>query len=86
MLMKRMWINQPSTLQQHHDLHGRNVLAQMDGPNCYRVYFLSGPVVSMRLLKGCLSEGWTSANGGKFLESVESENWNHAAGHTPVKD
>ena len=60
-MIKRMWINQPSTLQNYHELHGVNVLAEfVDGEHCYavRVYFLSGPVVSQVVTVGCLSEGW----------------------------
>lgn len=53
-----MWINQPSTLNPHHDLHGTNVLAQLEYGHTYRVYFLSGDVVSQQLPQQALSEGW----------------------------
>lgn len=56
--MKRMWINQPSTLQPLHKLHGTNVLAQSDTDDTYRVYFLSGDVMSQQVPKNTLSDGW----------------------------
>lgn len=58
MNLKRMWVNQPSTLQQHHDLHGTNVLAYLEYGNTMRVYFLKGPVVSQQMSRLALSEGW----------------------------
>lgn len=54
----RMWINQPSTLQRLHSLHGTNVLALHEYENTYRIYFLTGPVISMQCLGNCLSWGW----------------------------
>lgn len=53
--MRRMWINQPSTLQPLHHLHGVNVLAEGT-----KVYFLSGPTISMEVPTNPnpLSEGW----------------------------
>lgn len=59
-----MWINQPSTLQDDHEHHGRNVLAHFErdtrmGP-LYRVYWLDGPVISSEMLKLSLSEGWNT--------------------------
>jgi hypothetical protein len=63
-IMKRMWINQPSTLQPMHDLHGVNVLASVQPytENTVIIYFLSGDIVSQVALKNCLSEGWTYPN------------------------
>jgi hypothetical protein len=55
----RMWINQPSTLQPHHALHGTNVLAFHEYGDTMLVYFLSGAVVSMQMPRMVLSEGWT---------------------------
>lgn len=58
--IKRMWINQPSTIQPFHELHGQNVLAVTE-PECdkiFRIYFLSGPVVSQRIHSSALSKGW----------------------------
>lgn len=59
--MERYWINQPSTLQEHHKLHGTRVLGAPDdffGPEFYRVYFLEGPVISMLIHERTLSKGW----------------------------
>ena len=59
--MKRMWINQPSTQQPHHTLHGVNVLidhAESNFEHSVKAYFLSGPVVSSEILKLSLSPGW----------------------------
>jgi len=56
--MRRMWIDQPSTLQPLHKLHGTNVLVVDDTDKCYRAYFLSGDVVSQQVPKLALSEGW----------------------------
>lgn len=60
---KRMWIDQPSTLQPLHALHGTNVLAipELDDANMMRIYFLSGPVISSRVPRLCLSNGWGAA-------------------------
>jgi hypothetical protein len=62
--LKRMWVNQPSTLQQHHDLHGTNVLAQFarvgKSPDfdTFIVYFLSGDVENCEMFRRSLSDGW----------------------------
>lgn len=60
--MKRMWINQPSTLQVLHHLDGVNVLAEDDTDTCMRVYFLSGEVISQQVPKLYLSDGWCKRN------------------------
>lgn len=52
--MTRMWVNQPSTQQPLHHMHGTNVLADPDN----RVYLLSGPVISMQVPPNTLSKGW----------------------------
>jgi hypothetical protein len=59
--MIRMWINQPSTLQPFHKLHGTNVLAarEQGTDRVRRVYFLSGDVISQQMPRQALSEGWT---------------------------
>jgi len=64
--MKRMWINQPSTLQPHHALHGTNVLMveppdDEERTDIREVYFLSGPVHSQKMSILALSEGWVTA-------------------------
>lgn len=57
--MERMWVNQPSTLQPDHELHGTNVLMDDSTDKDYPdVYFLSGPVVAQKMAKLSLSKGW----------------------------
>lgn len=59
--IRRMWVNQPSTAQPLHALHGVNVLAHRE-PNSemWRIYFLSGDVVSQQCNPLALSPGWPS--------------------------
>jgi hypothetical protein len=52
---ERYWINQPSTLQPHHKLHGTNVLVDTTDYTCY---FLEGAIISMLIDPLCLSKGW----------------------------
>jgi hypothetical protein len=48
--IKRYWINQPSTMQPLHHLHGTNVLAIYEYyGSTSKVYFLSGEVISMQV-------------------------------------
>ncbi len=66
--LKRCWINQPSTSQPFHVLHGENVLAikksvMIDGmkvetDTVSRIYFLSGDVISQDIFTVALSPGW----------------------------
>lgn len=56
--LKRMWINQPSTLDIDHDMHGTNVLAHHEYGDTWRIYFLSGNIVSRQVMRYALSEGW----------------------------
>ncbi|MBD9544298.1 hypothetical protein IB276_33165 [Ensifer sp. ENS04] len=58
MTMQRMWINQPSTLQPLHHLHGTRVLGQHESATVTRIYFLSGDVISQQAPREALSEGW----------------------------
>jgi len=58
---KRMWINQPSTLQPHHALHGTNVLAVHEYDDTFCIFFLSGEVVSQQVFRSVLSPGWRPA-------------------------
>ncbi len=60
MRLKRMWVNQPSTLQPDHKLHGTCVLADFstEFKRVIDVYFLSGPAHSQRIAILSLSEGW----------------------------
>jgi hypothetical protein len=55
----RMWINQPSTSQPLHHLHGTNVLALRENDDTCRIYFLSGDVISQQAPRLSLSSGWT---------------------------
>lgn len=57
--LARYWINQPSTSQSSHKLHGQLVLApEILDAAFVTVYFISGPVISARLESNCLSQGW----------------------------
>lgn len=62
-IMRRMRINQPSTLQPLHRLHGTNVLATTYSGDVYRVFFLDGDVISQQMPRGYLSGGWQPAKG-----------------------
>lgn len=66
--LKRMWINQPSTSQPHHKLHGTNVLAgkSVYGEGFAEIFFLSGPVISMEISTLALSEGWVRGQAAKM--------------------
>lgn len=59
--LTRMWIDQPSTLQPHHALHGTNVLAEHEFGDTMRIYFLSGAVSNQQISKMALSAGWQPA-------------------------
>jgi hypothetical protein len=53
---QRMWINQPSTLQPHHNLHGKRCIAILEeGERFVRVCFTDGPIHSMMMDRVCLS-------------------------------
>lgn len=58
MTVKRMWVNQPSTLQPWHHRHGQNVLLVGETT----AYFLSGPQWSAEVPDGVLSPGWIRNN------------------------
>jgi hypothetical protein len=55
--LERRWINQPSTLQPLHKLHGTDVLLDREDNI---IYFLSGPVTNMDItgLPPVTSPGW----------------------------
>lgn len=56
----RKWINQPSTLQPYHDLHGRRVLYDSETEE---IWFTEGPVISQRMIHPeALSDGWPHAD------------------------
>lgn len=50
----RMWINQPSTHDALHHMHGTNVLAAPNG----RIYPVAGDIISMQVPNNALSQGW----------------------------
>lgn len=56
--MRRMWINQPSTLQPLHGMHGVHVLACPDTDRTTRAYLLSGDVNDMQVPREVLGDGW----------------------------
>lgn len=59
--LQRFWINQPSTLQPDHSLHGKRVLVAMGQKgldHVVDVYFTEGEVISCRVHKLALSPGW----------------------------
>jgi hypothetical protein len=55
----RKWVNQPSTLQQYHKLHGKRVLFD---PNEEVIYFTEGDVISQQIDPLALSDGWNEVN------------------------
>lgn len=57
-VLERYWINQPSTLEPNHDLHGALVLAPLRLKEINTVYFTSGKIISGRYPKNILSKGW----------------------------
>ncbi len=58
MRIYRAWFNQPSTLQEHHNLHGTRCIAidEEDNSGSIRVFFTEGKVYSMMVMRECLSE------------------------------
>jgi len=59
----RAWINQPSTLQPLHYLHGTACIATEDRPGNVRLYFVEGAVHSMDADPSCVSEVKLSSAG-----------------------
>lgn len=58
--IERMWINQPSTLQNYHKFHGELVLADLTSEKQGRVtvYFTKGHIVGMDVSKDALDYEW----------------------------
>jgi hypothetical protein len=54
----RVWVNQPSTSQPPHHLHGQRFLAVHEKDDIFRIYFLSGSVISQQISKDALCYGW----------------------------
>ena len=58
-MMMRMWINQPSTLQPLHKHNGKNVLVDCREEGKFvNMYFTQGDIISCRGPRVCLSHGW----------------------------
>jgi len=51
----RAWINQPSTLDILHNLHGQRCIVQDTGDRLVRIWFTEGAVHSMEVPRKCLS-------------------------------
>ena len=69
---QRMWVNQPSTSQPMHELHGKNVLAVPDYPGSMTIYHLSGEIISSSALSLWLSPGWVNKRPLDFEQWYES--------------
>jgi len=51
----RVFINQPSTLQPHHDIHGKVGIAIPEDGEVLDIHFCEGSIHSMRIHKSALS-------------------------------
>jgi hypothetical protein len=60
MTIYRAWINQPSTQQPLHDLHGTHCIVNDLDDNCVDIYFTEGDVHSMRVSRQCISRVYLS--------------------------
>lgn len=56
--VRRAWINQPSTLQPLHRMHGTRVIALPSTEDQCVVCPVDGDIVSLLVPKSCLSSGW----------------------------
>lgn len=67
-MMQRMWINQPSTLQPDHALHGERVLVALSewarGDAAIRVWFTHGGIISGMVRRLSLVPGWPTTKEG----------------------
>lgn len=54
----RVWVNQPSTLQTYHKLHGQRFLAVHEYDDTFSIYYLSGEMWSQQITRAALSLGW----------------------------
>ena len=52
----RAWINQPSTDQPLHALHGQRCIVEDHGRDSVRIWFTEGDIHSMEVLRRCVSE------------------------------
>lgn len=51
----RAWINQPSTRQELHYLHGKRGIVNDDGNITVQIFFTEGPVHSMQIPRSTVS-------------------------------
>jgi hypothetical protein len=77
---QRVWVNQPSGLQDDHDLHGQVGIAVLDSQDTpespfARLYFASGPVESTRIAKMALSPGSPPEKPRRVIKVIESGVW-----------
>jgi hypothetical protein len=59
--LRRMWVDQPSTLQHAHKYHGAHVLVveeELAREKIVQVWFASGDVISTMMDRIALSNGW----------------------------
>lgn len=61
MAIYRAWINQPSTLQPLHSLHGKRCIVHDTGDQSVTLYFTDGEVHSMTAMRQCISRIYLSA-------------------------
>ncbi len=54
-ILYRAWINQPSTLQPDHDLHGRYCIVADTKEPYVKIYFTEGPVHSRMIARLAIS-------------------------------
>jgi hypothetical protein len=60
MKIYRAWINQPSTLQPLHHLHGTVCIARDDGDDTLTLYFTTGDKHSMIAQRNCIARVYLS--------------------------
>jgi hypothetical protein len=61
MKLYRAWVNQPSTLQPLHKLHGKYCIVHDTGENSVTLYFTEGDLHSTTALRQCISRVYLSA-------------------------
>jgi hypothetical protein len=59
-MIYRAWINQPSTLQPLHHLHGKYCIAHDTHQGSVTIYFTEGDVHSMDVMRSCISRVYLS--------------------------
>jgi hypothetical protein len=57
----RAWINQPSKFDHLHVMHGTKCIVIDEGEKSVRIYFTSGPIHSMQVMRQCVSRLYISA-------------------------